>query len=134
MLGPLTEPERPNDVRDACRVGMTNFGGGCGVNCGGVELAEACRVSVGRVSDGELVTWTEVARVGAAAAFRGGIAGGGPRPAVEPCDWTRGGTWGNLELGAATLGAFCGGAFTDVIDDRGDVVLGGDDGVGFVCG
>lgn len=72
--------------------------------------------------------------MGAAATFRGGMAGGGPRPAVEPCDWARGGTCGNLELGAGTLGAFCGGALTDVIDGRGDVVLGGDEGVGFVCG
>lgn len=44
-LGPLTELCRPSEVREFCRCGITNFGGGCGVYCGGIELTDVCRVN-----------------------------------------------------------------------------------------
>lgn len=93
---PLMEPERPSDVRELCRCGMTNFGAGCGVHCGGMELADVCRVKVGRLLALALVTCIEQERIGAGTLFLGGMAGGGPRPCVDPCDCTRGGICGSF--------------------------------------
>lgn len=69
-----------------------------------------------------LDTWMDAERVGADTLFRGGMAGGGPRDAVAPgvallilviefCDWTRGGTCGNLP-------------FVCSVDDWRDTMLG----------
>lgn len=124
------EPLRDNDCRELCRCGMTNSGAGCGVHWGrGIELVDVWRASDGRVIDAALVTWIDAERIGGATLFRGGIAGGGPRddvagggplpapplpPPIEFCDWTRGGTWGNLVFDCSvddwrdtTLGVRC---------------------------
>lgn len=95
-LGPLIDPDRPIDVRDACRCGITNLGGGWGVNCGGIILADVCRVSAGRLIGPALVTWIELERAGKL--FRGGMAGGGPRLGTDACDCIRGGSCGKLVL------------------------------------
>lgn len=104
----LIDPLRDNDCRELCRCGMTNFGAGCGVHCGcGIELVDCCRGNVGRIMVVVLDTWIDAERIGPEILLRGGIAGGGPRDVVpldvvllllvtEFCDWTRGGTCGNL--------------------------------------
>lgn len=85
----------------AKRLGMTNGGGGCGVYCGGVEFADACRTKCRLGGD-----CIEPAR--AMAPVRGGIAGGGPGGwpcrslavgdelqlllSCDGCAWTRGGS------------------------------------------
>lgn len=74
-----------NDTREFCRCGMTNFGGACGVYCGGMLFDEGCRTSCG---GGGAVAWLAAIGGGGTALLRGGIAGGGPR-AVDPnelCD------------------------------------------------
>lgn len=100
--GPLIEPDRFIDVREFCRCGMTNFGAGCRVHCGGgIELVDVWRVNVGRFIGAAVVTWIDEERIGAGTLFRGGIAGGGPlvvatMPLVEPLtDPCRGGIWGS---------------------------------------
>lgn len=93
-LGPLIDPDRPIDVRDACRWGITNLGVGWGVNVGVIILADVCRVSAGRLIGPALVTWIELERAGKL--FRGGMAGGGPRLGTDACGPVRGGSCGKL--------------------------------------
>lgn len=97
--GPLIEPERFSDVREFCRCGITNFGAGCGVHCGWIELADCCLANAGRFNAVTLVTWMDDDRVGAGTLLRGGIAGGGPRDVTELWDWTRGGICGGGACG-----------------------------------
>lgn len=116
-MGDVCDPVRVNDVREFCRCGITNFGAGCGVHCGGNELADVCLANAGRFIVLELVTWIDVDRTGAGTLFLGGIAGGGPRAeelVTEFCDWTRGGNCGSLPFNWSvddwreiTLGVFC---------------------------
>lgn len=99
-------------------MGITKGGGGCGVYCGGVELAEIWRTKLRApvrallaaddvaAAAAEECTCKEPAR--AMAPLRGGIAGGGPagkprvlpiggeecRLSVEVCEGTRGGNCG----------------------------------------
>lgn len=103
------EPDRFNDAREFCLCGITNFGAGCGVYWGVIELADACFVKVGRFNALALVTWIDDDRVGAATLLRGGMAGGGPR-VTELWDCIRGGTWGSF--------------WSPVNDGERDVILG----------
>lgn len=89
-LGPLTELCRPSDVREFCRCGITNFGGGCGVYCGGMELTDVWRVNLFDGSSDFDGICTDSERFGNGGAFdpldRGGMAGGGPRLVTELWD------------------------------------------------
>lgn len=124
-LGPLIDPDRPIDVRDDCRCGITNLGGGCGVNWGGIILAEVCRVSAGRLIGTALVTWIELERIGKL--FRGGMAGGGPRLGTDTCDCMRGGIDGKFVfVSSVSDGRDC--------IDVGDVCFAVDDIVTLACG
>ena len=116
-----------DDDRDTCRLGMTNAGGGCGVNCGGVELALICRIKprpaprVGAGPRGGVIVGCCSEPVRGMAPVRGGIAGGGPgggprvvaRLSVEACDGMRGGKRGSsaepmeLMLPVRTTGCCC---------------------------
>lgn len=106
--GPLIDPDRFNEVREFCLCGMTNFGGGCGVHCGGIELADCWRASAGRFIELAVVTWMDAERIGAGTLFRGGMAGGGPRLGpvtlvTELWDCTRGGICGNLPFACSNV-------------------------------
>lgn len=70
---------------------MTNFGAGCRVHCGGIELADVCRVKAGRFFGKEVVVGT---------LLLGGISGGGPLPMldIEHCGWILGGTFGRFSF------------------------------------
>lgn len=99
-----------------CRLGMTKGGGGCGVYCGGVELADAWRTKVREAAG------TDPLR--AMAPVRGGMAGGGPvrslgggelmeaRLSVEGWEGTRGGSWGSFPGGGAAAATGGGGGVT----------------------
>lgn len=126
-------------MREFCRCGITNFGAGCGVHCGWIELADVCLANAGRFIAFELVTWIDVDRAGTL--FLGGIAGGGPRVeefvlVTEFWDCTRGGNCGSLPFDwsvedwrETTLGVLCK-ITEDTVDMDCEVELG----VVLVCG
>lgn len=97
--GPLIDPDRFKDMREFWRCGITNFGAGCRVHWGCIELADVWRANAGRFNGADVVTWIDEERNGTESVLRGGMAGGGPRCVVlvrEPCDWSLGGICGTL--------------------------------------